>query len=70
MNKSESKIKKITELVKTVPNKLEGEIRFPSLSAESDQKGSYDLISFAKLESGLNQGKLISAKVVMHLPKE
>lgn len=60
-------------MVKTVATKLDGvELRFPNLSGDStkDSRASYDFMPFADLNTGSNPGKLISAKVVMHLPKE
>lgn len=65
------KNKKLTEMVKSVPDTLEGELRFP-VDDESNSQGAqkYNITDLSNLQASENKGALLSAKVVMHMPKE
>jgi len=60
-----------TKMVKSIPKKLEGEIKFPRIEGQTENVHTkYSLKGLAELNNGFNNGALISAKIVMHLAKE
>lgn len=70
LKQNDRKNANITAMVKTIPSKISGEIKFPSLKESGNTTANYEIKGFAELNNGNNQGKMISSKVVMHLAKE
>jgi hypothetical protein len=67
--KGKIKSKKLTSMVKTVPSSLQTQVSFPT-NEEQKSKITYHVVAINSLQAGENNGAIISAKIVSHLPKE
>ena len=65
-NRSASKAKKNNDLARSIPTRIEGELRFPSVE-EQKQAVTYAFAPIANLTNGVNQGAILPARIVMHL---
>jgi len=67
-SRSGSKQKKQVELARSIPTKIEGELRFPK-AEETKTPVTYKCVPISDLSNGVNQGALLPVKVIMHLEK-
>ena len=63
-----SKARKHTELARSIPTRIEGELRFPR-TEEPAQHVTYAFAPIASLVSGINTGAILPARIVMHLDR-
>ena len=56
-------------MVRTIPSAIEGELRFPQ-EEESKTPQNYKIAAVGDLANGVNNGAILSAKIVMHLEKQ
>lgn len=68
MSRSASKSKKHVELAKSIPTKLEAELRFPAMS-ENISSTKYRFATVGDLGADGNPGAILPCRVVMHLDK-
>jgi hypothetical protein len=67
-SRGKSQQKRLLDLIKSIPSTLPGELRFPQVE-EKKQSIVYKMASIADLSSGVNDGAILSAKIVQVLEK-
>jgi len=65
-NRTASKAKKNADLARSIPTRIEGELRFPTVE-EQKQAVTYAFAPIASLTNGVNNGAILPARIVMHL---
>lgn len=68
-SRSGSTQKKHLDIVKSIPTKIEGVLRFPAYSQEDKPIAKYAVKTTADFEGGLNQGSLLTCRILMHLDR-
>jgi len=68
-SRSGSTQKKHLDMVKTIPTKLDGVIRFPSHAAEDKPMVKYAVKAISDMEGGPNTGAILTCRILMHLDR-
>lgn len=70
LSRQDSKGQKTKDWVKTIPTSIEGTLKFPHLKEQQrNEQVKYSVARIGDLENGLNNGAILTCKVVMHLEK-
>ena len=62
-SRGKSQQKRLIEMIKSIPTTLPGELRFPQV-IEKKQTIVYKIASIVDLSPGLNEGAILTAKIV------
>lgn len=65
-NRTMLKAKKDATMARSIPTRIEGELRFPT-GEEQKQAVTYAFAPIASLVNGVNNGAILPARIVMHL---
>jgi len=68
-SRSGSTQKKHLDMVKSIPTKLNGEIRFPSHTAEDMPTAKYTVKAVSELSGEGNTGTILTCRILMHLDR-
>lgn len=68
-SRSGSSQKKHMEMVKTIPTKIEGVLRFPAYTNEDKPLAKYTVRAIADLAGGENTGSILTCRILMHLDR-
>lgn len=68
-SRSGSNSKKHLDLVKTIPTKIDGVLRFPSYTAQDMPTAKYTVRGISDMQGGPNMGTILACRILMHLDR-